>query len=323
MYDVKKTIEEITSSKEINNVSFTGCGGSLACFYAPYYYLTREAAKISTNYGNANEFSHDWPKNVGPNSIVVCASRRGNTAQTVEAAKKAKELGATVIALQLEKDTPLEKVADYTIQFKDTGVDGALYEESKSAYALAIAYETLYAVEKNEETYEAMKSAMKKMNEIVPDARVKVVPDAVKFSIDYAKNDIIYTMGSGTAWAAAQQQTICIFMEMQWINSSVIHSDEFFNGPFEITEPDTAYLFLKSTGRTREVDERALRFLSKYNNHTTVIDGWDYGMRDMGEVSEYYDHSFYSEILDVYNNLLADRRQHPLSWRKYMWKFNY
>ena len=323
MYDVKKTIEEITSSKEINNVSFTGCGGSLACFYAPYYYLTREAAKISTNYGNANEFSHDWPKNVGPNSIVVCASRRGNTAQTVEAAKKAKELGATVIALQLETDTPLEKVADYTIQFKDTGVDGALYEESKSAYALAIAYETLYAVEKNEETYEAMKSAMKKMNEIVPDARVKVVPDAVKFSIDYAKNDIIYTMGSGTAWAAAQQQTICIFMEMQWINSSVIHSDEFFNGPFEITEPDTAYLFLKSTGRTREVDERALRFLSKYNNHTTVIDGWDYGMKDMGEVSEYYDHSFYSEILDVYNNLLADRRQHPLSWRKYMWKFNY
>ena len=323
MYDVKKTIEEITSSKEINNVSFTGCGGSLACFYAPYYYLTREAAKISTNYGNANEFSHDWPKNVGPNSIVVCASRRGNTAQTVEAAKKAKELGATVIALQLEKDTPLEKVADYTIQFKDTGVDGALYEESKSAYALAIAYETLYAVEKNEETYEAMKSAMKKMNEIVPDARVKVVPDAVKFSIDYAKNDIIYTMGSGTAWAAAQQQTICIFMEMQWINSSVIHSDEFFNGPFEITEPDTAYLFLKSTGRTREVDERALRFLSKYNNHTTVIDGWDYGMRDMGEVSEYYDHSFYSEILDVYNNLLADRRQHPLSWRKSMCKFNY
>ncbi len=323
MYDVKKTIEEITSSKEINNVSFTGCGGSLACFYAPYYYLTREAAKLSTNYGNANEFSHDWPKNVGPNSIVVCASRRGNTAQTVEAAKKAKELGATVIALQLETDTPLEKVADYTIQFKDTGVDGALYEESKSAYALAIAYETLYAVEKNEETYEAMKSAMKKMNEIVPDARVKVVPDAVKFSIDYAKNDIIYTMGSGTAWAAAQQQTICIFMEMQWINSSVIHSDEFFNGPFEITEPDTAYLFLKSTGRTREVDERALRFLSKYNNHTTVIDGWDYGMKDMGEVSEYYDHSFYSEILDVYNNLLADRRQHPLSWRKYMWKFNY
>ena len=94
-------------------------------------------------------------------------------------------------------------------------------------------------------------------------------------------------------------------------------------GPFEITEKDTAYLMLKSTGATRAVDERALRFLSKFNNHTTVLDGYDYGMKELGEVSGYFDHDFYSELLDVYNNLLADRRQHPLSWRKYMWKFNY
>ena len=112
-------------------------------------------------------------------------------------------------------------------------------------------------------------------------------------------------------------------MEMQWINSSAIHSDEFFNGPFEITEKDTAYLMLKSTGATRAVDERALRFLSKFNEHTTVLDGYDYGMKELGEVSGYFDHDFYSELLGVYNDLLADRRQHPLSWRKYMWKFNY
>ncbi len=323
MYDVKKTISEILAEKTITNVSFTGCGGSLACFYAPYYFITRESAVLSANYGNANEFSHDTPKNVNEHSIVVCASRRGDTKQTVEAAQKAKALGATVIALQLEKDTPLEAAADYTIQFKDTGADGALYEESKSAYALAIAYEIVHQLEGNDEVYNAMVNAMNSMNKIVPQALVDVVPDAVKFSVDYNNNDIIYTMGSGTAWAAAQQQTICIFMEMQWINSSVIHSDEFFNGPFEITEKDTAYLLLKSTGRTREVDERAIAFLNKFNAHTTIIDGYDYGMKELGEVSEYFDHSFYSELLGVYNHLLADRRQHPLSWRKYMWKFNY
>ena len=112
-------------------------------------------------------------------------------------------------------------------------------------------------------------------------------------------------------------------MEMQWINSAVIHCDEFFNGPFEITEKDTAYLLLKSTGKTRAVDDRAITFLNKFNNHLTVIDGLDYGMGELGEVSEYFDHSFYSELLGVYNHLLADRRQHPLSWRKYMWKYNY
>lgn len=323
MFDVKSTVEKIVSEKHINNISFTGCGGSLACFYAPYYYVTREAKMISTNYANGHEFTDDIPANVGENSIVVCASRRGNTPQTVSAAQRAKDLGATVIALQMETDTPLEKIADYTIQFKDTGVDGALYEESKGAYALKIAYETVNAVEHNTEVYNAMTDAMSKMNEIVPAAQKKAVPAAIAFAQDYASDNVIYTMGSGTAWAAAQQQTICIFMEMQWINSSVIHSDEFFNGPFEITERDTAYLLLKSTGRTRGVDERAIRFLEKFNNHTTIIDGYDYGMKELGEVSEYYDHDFYSELLGVYNHLLADRRQHPLSWRKYMWKFAY
>ena len=296
MYDVKSMINEITSKKEINNISFTGCGGSLACFFAPHYYVTHESKKLTTVYENANEFANDTPANVGENSIVVCASRRGDTRQTVAAAKKAKEVGATVVGLQLETGTPLEEICDYIIQFKDTGVDGALYEESKGAYALKIAYELVNAVEHNDKKYEEMVAAMEKMNTIVPEAQKAVVPDAIKFSINYAKNEIIYTIGSGTAWAAAHQQTICIFMEMQWINS---------------------------TGATRAVDERTLAFLGKFSEHTTVIDGFDYGMKELGEVSGYFDHSFYSEILGVYNHLLADRRQHPLSWRKYMWKYNY
>ena len=323
MLDVKKAVSELMADKEVKNVSFAGCGGSLACFYPPYYYLTHESKTLTTNFGNANEFANNPPKNVDEHSIVLVASRRGDTRQTVEAAKKAKELGATVVGLQLETDTELEKVVDLTVQFKDTGADGALYEESKSALALAITYEILNNVEGNTETYNAMVAAMKKMNEIVPKACKDVVPDANKFSLDYANDDLIYTMGTGTAWEAAQQQTICIFMEMQWINSAVIHCDEFFNGPFEITEKDTAYLLLKSTGKTRAVDDRAITFLNKFNNHLTVIDGLDYGMGELGEVSEYFDHSFYSELLGVYNHLLADRRQHPLSWRKYMWKYNY
>ena len=164
---------------------------------------------------------------------------------------------------------------------------------------------------------------MKKMDEIVPAAKKAIVPEAIKFSIDYKDDKVIYTMGSGTAWGAAQQQTICIFMEMQWINSSVIHTGEFFHGPFEITDPDTAYLLLKSTGKTKEVDERAIRFISAYNHHLTVIDGSKYGMDQLGEVSEYFDGLFYSAMLDVYNDLLAAMRNHPLSKRKYMWKYNY
>lgn len=320
MFDVKKMIKEITSKKEIKNVSFAGCGGSLACFYASYYYITREAKTISANYATANEFVHDTPKNVGENSIVVIASRRGNTAETVEAGRVAKKLGATVIGLAYEKNTAMEKIVDYTIYFDDA--EGTPFEVGKSAYALKIAYETVHAIEGNEK-YEAMVASMAKMNEIIPAAKEAIVPEAIKFSIDYKDDKIIYTMGSGTAWAAAQQQTICILMEMQWINSSVIHTGEFFHGPFEITDSDTAFLLLKSTGKTKALDERTLTFLNQYNHHLTVIDGEKYGMKELGEVSEYFDYDFYTAMLDVYNHLLADMRDHPLNKRKYMWKYNY
>lgn len=320
MFDVKKMIEEVCAKKEINNLSFAGCGGSLACFYAPAYYIQREAERISANYVTSNEFVYDTPKNVGKHSIVVVASRRGNTAETIEAARVAKRLGAVVVGLALEKDTVMEEVVDYTIHFDDA--EGVAFEEGKGAYALKIAYELVHAVE-GKGHYEAMMQAMSKMNTIVPAAKQEIIPEAIKFSIDFKDDCMIYTMGSGCAWAAAQQQTICIFMEMQWINSSVIHTGEFFHGPFEITDPETAYLLLKSTGKTRVLDERAISFLSQYNHHLAVIDGEAYGMKELGEVSEYFDALFYSEMLGVYNGLLADMRNHPLSKRKYMWKYTY
>lgn len=321
MFDVKQMIGEITSRKEIKNISFTGVGGSLACFYAAFYYVSRESKGITASYTSSNEFVHDTPACVGENSIVVISSRGGNTAETVEAGRVAKKLGATVIGLTHENgETGIKEVSDYTIVFEDG--EGVAFEVGKSAYIMKIAYETLHAVE-GTGRYEEMKAAMAKMNDLVPAAKKAIVPEAIKFSIDYKDDKVIYTMGSGTAWSAAQQQTICIFMEMQWINSSVIHTGEFFHGPFEITDPDTAFLMLKSTGKTAALDERAIRFLEQYNHHLTVIDGARYGLKDLGEVSEYYDYDFYTCMLAVYNDLLSAMRNHPLSKRKYMWKYNY
>ena len=321
MFDVKKMVEEITSKKEINNISFTGVGGSLACFYAPYYYVTREAKNVTTSYTSSNEFVHDTPSCITENSIVVISSRGGNTAETVEAGRVAKKLGATVVGMTHEEgENGITEVSDYVILFKDLSED--VYEVSKTGYILQIAIETLHQVE-NTGKYDEMMAAVKKMNEIVPAAEKAIVPEAIKFSIDFKDDNVIYTMGSGTSWSAAQQQQICILMEMQWINSSVIHTGEFFHGPFEITNPDTAFLLLKSSGKTRALDDRAITFLDKYNHHHQVVDGLDYGMGELGEVSEYFDYDFHTAMLGVFNKLLADMRDHPLSKRKYMWKYKY
>ena len=51
MFDVKKMVEEITSKKEIKNISFTGVGGVFTLVsYAPYYYVMREGKNVTTSY---------------------------------------------------------------------------------------------------------------------------------------------------------------------------------------------------------------------------------------------------------------------------------
>lgn len=63
MIKVEEIIREILEAKrEIYNISFVGCGGSLVGFYPAYYYVTKEAKKIAAYYISSNEFVHDMPK---------------------------------------------------------------------------------------------------------------------------------------------------------------------------------------------------------------------------------------------------------------------
>ena len=48
MIKVEEIIREILEAKrEIYNISFVGCGGSLVGFYPAYYYVPKEAKKIA------------------------------------------------------------------------------------------------------------------------------------------------------------------------------------------------------------------------------------------------------------------------------------
>ncbi|REB90793.1 phosphosugar isomerase, partial [Staphylococcus pseudintermedius] len=83
--------------------------------------------------------------------------------------------------------------------------------------------------------------------------------------------------------------SICSLMEMQWLDSTSVHSGEFFHGPFEVTDKDTNFILLMSIGRTRALDERAKRFLDKYAERVEIVDAKELGL-DMisDEVSEFF-----------------------------------
>mgnify|MGYP002611927577 FL=1 len=148
---------------------------------------------------------------------------------------------------------------------------------------------------------------------------------AKAFAEAYKDSPVIYVMSSGATQKVAYSFSICLLMEMQWINSGSFHDGEFFHGPFEIVEKDVPFLLLMNDGRTRKMDSRALDFLNRFDAKTTVIDAKDYGLSNFvpASVAEYFSPMVITGVLRVYAEQLAIVRDHPLTQRRYMWKLEY
>lgn len=318
-------IREIMDKKKkqggLTHVYFAACGGSLGAFYPAKALLENEATQLCCNWITSNELVHCPPAALGENAVLIVASHRGNTPETIEAAKLAQRLGASVIGLTYLLKSALPAACDYVLGY--TFGDDRDVAGEKAMMGLRLAAELLHQTE-GYAHYDAFQKGVDAIDSIVKNARKTEAQKARDFARTYQDDKIIYTMGSGGAWGAAYMQAICIFMEMQWINAASIHTGEYFHGPFEITDEMVPFVLQMSCGKTRPLDERALDFLKRYAKRFTVLDArkMDLDLID-ATVVDYFNHSLFNNVYSVYNQALAIQRRHPLSTRRYMWQVEY
>ena len=114
-------------------------------------------------------------------------------------------------------------------------------------------------------------------------------------------------------------------MEMQWIPASTFNDGDFFHGPFEMVDKGVPYLLFMNDGRTRQMDARAMTFIQRFDGLLTVIDAKDYGLASIAdpEVIDYFNPVIVSSVARVYAEKIAEKRNHPLTKRRYMWKLQY
>ena len=66
---------------------------------------------------SSNEFVHSTPRDFGKNSIICLACHKGNTPETIAAAKLGKEMGAAVIILTWLEESEIIEFGDYIIHY--------------------------------------------------------------------------------------------------------------------------------------------------------------------------------------------------------------
>ena len=93
---IKKIYEE---QGRINDVFLTACGGSLVDLYPGYYFLNAESETMHAHWLTAKELVVSPSKFLKKGALVILCSHGGNTGETVEAARLAKEHGAAIITM--------------------------------------------------------------------------------------------------------------------------------------------------------------------------------------------------------------------------------
>jgi fructoselysine 6-phosphate deglycase len=316
---IQNAIEEI-QNKNIQNVFFVACGGSMASLSFGDYFLTKDTGKPSFVY-TSNEFVHLDPKSLNENSLVILRSHSGTTPETVKAATYARNKGALTVAISMDVESPLCKEAEYVLHYNYKDGSDAIDGE------IGIFYTFIFKLLKTftgDEKYDRGINQLRNLGQLIEKNQKEHKEAAFEFGKRNKREKTIYTMASGAYIHHAYSFTSCLLMEMLWINSNAIHSGEYFHGPFEITDFDVPFLLIVGEGPSKPLDERALDFVTKYSDNVEVVDvtKFDYSGVDK-DLKEYFGPALAGPVMRLYADGLAEYTGHPLSVRRYMWKMEY
>lgn len=297
----------------VKNVYMVGCGGSLAVMM-PMQFLISKYSELRAEVYNSNEFVHMKPKAFSKDSLYITSSYTGTTPETVAAAQYAKDCGARIIAFTGNLESPLAKLSDFAFSCG-----------SKLIIMYQIVFHLLH-LNGDFPQYEAFQQALNQLPDQVYDAMEAAQDKAQEFADTYHDEKFFFVTGSGACYGEAYTYGCCLLEEMQWIYGQSSHAGEFFHGPFEMLTEDSAILILMAEGSCRELDERVLSFAKRYTKKIIVADMVDYRAQTpalSGELREIFCPFLMTNVLSVYSDALAEKRNHPLSTRRYMFKVEY
>lgn len=318
---VKALAKRSTEHGQITEVFLVACGGSLVDLYPAKFFLASESYRLRSELYTSNEFVHALPKVIGNRSVVIICSHTGDTPESVEAAKVAKDEGSLIVTLTHNESSHIAAFSDQNIVY-DWG-DESSVQNNPMAITLALCLEVLQHAE-GYANYPEFREALLKIDDVVTAARKKVRERVAAFAQRYQKEKLFHILSSGASYGHAYGFAICSLMEMQRIHASAIHSGEFFHGPFEVTDKQTNFIVLVNEGRTRPLDQRVLRFLERYAKNYEVIDARELGIGVLpGSVVGYFNPVLFYSVLSDYREALAKIRNHPLETRRYMGKVDY
>lgn len=313
--------------RKVENIFLVACGGSLAIMHPGKYFMDRHSRSISCDLYNGDEFVARNPLKLDENSLVILCSQTGTTKETVRAAEFAHSKGATTIGMTLDPKSPLARASDFVVEYEASYTTGVPIDAANSNYG--VLYMLLAGFLKQSEGVDIVSSLLSSLSNLQPaidKAHRDLKPKFDDYAPRLAAKDVIYTLASGADFGAAYSFSICVLMEMQWINSQAIHANEYFHGPFEVTDKDASFIVLVGLDETRQLEQRAADFALQYGaeENVLVLDAQKFDLTGIDEALQgYLVPLIFFDTLWRFAYQIAEIREHPmLEGRRYMKKIS-
>lgn len=305
----------------ITNVYLVGCGGSLFNFTPLHYFLDTHAG-VPVFLINAAEFSNRKPSQLGPGSVVIASSTRGNTPETAEAAAFAASMGAAVIAVTQNAESIVGEAASAapggTVVVHD-GPEAKAVAQALLGFALASATGSA-------STFESELAALTTFGDVVTATVEEIASLTDRLATEQARNkEGLYIVGAGSQTGAASTLAMCYLQEMQWLPASAFDAGDYLHGAMEVVVKGTPVVVFIDETAVRPLAERVASFVDRFSGNGYVYDSSAFSFPGVDASARPFVSSwiFHAAVVGRIAQYFESNTGQPLTTRRYMWKEQY
>lgn len=238
--------------KKFKKIYAVACGTAYhACLAIKY--AMEKLLRLPVTCEVASEFKYE-DYFVDANSLVLVVSQSGETADTISAIRKAKDLGATTLSITNVLGSTISRITD-RVMYCYCGPEISV--ASTKAYTSQIIAGYLLAIDmalklgkisedEVQKYIEEIKKIPGKIDEILKDEEdYKKIADEIKFS-----KSIFYT-GRGLDFVTAKEGALKL-KEISYIHAEAFQAGELKHGPLALIEKDTPVISIATQNHTME-----------------------------------------------------------------------
>ena len=271
--------------RDISKIAITGCGTAYHAGMVGMY-LLRSLVKLPVEMELASEFRYGDPV-IDPTALVLAMSQSGETADTIEAIRIAKDAGTTIIGICNVLGSHLTRIADGTLYTRGGPEIGVAATKTYVSQVTAMTLFSLYLAKIRGTVDPQRLKEIGENTKLLP-AAVDVILNTSSYIRDVArkirKMRSCLFIGRYVNYPTALEGALKL-KEISYIHAEGYAAGEMKHGPIALLDTETPVIGVMTDGRVR--DKILSNLMESKAREAPIIVVANHGDEEAAEVADY------------------------------------